>query len=45
MLVDERFKQYHRTRLCDAKQFVMTHTQPKMKMSVEKLLKYINPQN
>jgi hypothetical protein len=30
---------------CDVEEFLMARTQPKMKMSVENVLRYINPQN
>lgn len=30
---------------CDVEEFVMTHTQPITKISVEKLLRSINPEN
>jgi len=30
---------------CDVEEFVMACTQPKLKISVENLLRYINPQN
>jgi methyl coenzyme M reductase subunit C-like uncharacterized protein (methanogenesis marker protein 7) len=42
MLVAEWFKQYHRPHTsCDVEEFVMRHTQPEMKISVEKLLSYL----
>jgi hypothetical protein len=44
MFVDEWFKQYHHD-MCGVEEILMARTQPKMKMSVENVLRYISPQN